>query len=114
MRVLFIDDRKREIEHLIDLSGISRVNEVETYIFVSLDDCLRVVQDFDPTVIMIGYDLSSYPVTGSIVIRMLRDNGITAKIVGNSSGGAVLFENDGVQIEGSTSRCFGRIAELLA
>ncbi len=112
MRVLFIDDREREIERLIALSQIDRDNVVEICIFTSLDDCLRMVRDFDPEVVLIGHGLSAYPLTGSDVIHHLRSQGVRARFVGNSGGGRVLFENDGIELDGAVNRSPGKIAEI--
>jgi hypothetical protein len=113
MRVLFIDDRQREIERLVDLSGVGRVHVVEIHIFTTLDHCWWTVHDFDPTVILIGHGLSVYPITGSDVIRHLRSQGVKARFVGNSGGGMILFENDGIEIEGSVDRHPSKLAALL-
>ena len=114
MRVLFIDDRKRDIERLINLSGINREHQVETEIFTGLDTCLQVVQGFEPEIVFIGHGLSAYPLTGSDVIRHLRSAGVVTKFIANSGGGAILFENDGVEVDGSANRCPGKITALLA
>ncbi len=112
MRVLFIDDRRCEVERLISLSGISREHQVETEIFTELDTCLRVVQSFQPEIVFIGHGLSVYPLTGSDVIRYLRSQGIKVRFIGNSGGGAVLFENDGIELDGVVNRSPGKIAEV--
>lgn len=113
MRVLFIDDRQHEVERLISLSGISRKHHVETEIFTGLDICLRVVQGFQPEIVFIGHGLSAYPLTGSDVIRHLRSHGVEAKFVANSGGGVVLFENDGISLDGSVDRHSASIAAFL-
>lgn len=113
MRVLFIDDRKSEIERLIDQSGIGRDHEVQVHIFRNTEECIREVHRFSPETIFIGHGISAYPVTGSDVIRELRTAGVNAKFIANSGGGAVLFENDGVWVDGSVNRCAGNIAALL-
>lgn len=112
MKVLFIDDRKTEIERLVDMSGINRVHQVKIYVFNTLGDCLHIVCDFDPDVILIGHGLASYPITGLDVINYLRAQGVCAQIIGNSGGGAILFENDGIRIDGSVDRHPSKLANL--
>ena len=112
MRVLFIDDREREVERLIALSDIDRGHDVEIFIFTNLDDSFRVVSHFRPEIIFIGHGLSAYPLTGSDVIRYLRSQGVQTRFIGNSGGGHVLFDDDGVSLDGSVDRNPGRVAEV--
>lgn len=114
MKVLFIDDRRSEIERLVSQSGISRDHEVDVHIFRETEACIDEVLRFAPDLVFIGHGLSAYPVTGSDVIRQLRAAGVEACFIANSGGGAVLFENDGAEVDGSVNRCAGKIADLLA
>jgi hypothetical protein len=114
VRILFIDDRRSEIERLISQSGIGRDHQVQMHMFRSIEACLSETLRFIPDIIFIGHGLSAYPITGSQVIQFLRAEGITARFIANSGGGQVLFENDGVAVDGSVNRIPGKIAELCA
>jgi hypothetical protein len=112
MRVLFIDDREREVERLIALSDIDRDHAVEIFIFTNLDDSFRVASHFRPEIIFVGHGLSAYPLTGSDVIRHLRSRGVRARFIGNSGGGAILFESDDIKLDGAVNRNPGKISEV--
>jgi len=112
MKVLFIDDRKCEIERLVALSQIDRFHNVGIYIFKNFEDCIRATRQFDADVIFIGHGLSTYPITGADVIKFLRDEGFQSKMIGNSGGGRYQFDADGANIDDSADRNPGRIAEI--
>lgn len=80
--------------------------------FHNIKACLSETLQFAPDIIFIGHGLSAFPVTGSEVIRYLRSTGVQAKIIANSGGGQVLFENDGVAVDGSVNRNPNKIAEM--
>jgi len=114
MKVLFIDDRRHEVERLITLSSIGRSHDVWIHIFENLEECGDAVSRFAPDIILVGHGLSAYPVTGSHVIEYLRTTGVQARYIANSGGGRVLFDGDGVEIDGSVDRSPSQIAKLLA
>ena len=115
MRVLFVDDRPIEIRSLWERAGLdSGTLEVLPLVpFESVEQVLELVADCHPDVIVVGHGLGKYPITGSDVVRALQETCYHGCIIGNSGGGAIAFERDGVLLDGNVDRNPKQLQQLL-
>lgn len=105
VKVLFVDDRLDEIMRQWQESGCDLQHELlPLEPFDSIERTSKLVQALSPDVIVIGHGLSCYPITGVDVIRALREQGYTGYVIANSGGGAELFANANVEVNGNVGR----------
>jgi hypothetical protein len=110
MKVLFIDDRLNEIASLWKSSGCANTHELlPLEQFRSVERALELVATHSPDVVIVGFGLGRWPVTGADVIRGLQDRGFSGEIVGNSGGGPSQYEQHGIHL-----RHVNRTPQLLA
>lgn len=104
-KIYFVDDRPEEVLRQWHLSGCACNHELgPVTIFETVRQTVEMVKAFEPNIILIGYGLGKYPVTGADVVRALRENGFTGRIIANSGGGAELFTQAGVEVDGTANR----------
>lgn len=110
--LLVIDDRPDELRDWINIVSQSGFY-MEIHIFKDVQTAVNDVELKDPAIVLVGHGLSSFPITGSDVVRALRKAGYNGIIVCNSGGGSLLFEKDGVSVDFSTDRNPNKLSELL-
>jgi len=114
VKVLFVDDRLTEVECQWQESGCDKQHELlPLEVFDSVARTCHLVRSFRPGVVVIGHGLSKHPITGSHVIRTLREQGYTGYIIANSGGGTEQFNRDNVEVDGSADRVGQRFREVL-
>lgn len=113
-KVMFVDDRLAEIIRQWDRSGCASNYElVPLEPFISIERTREIVQVFQPDVLLVGYGLSNSTTTGADVIRVLRQEGYTGRIIANSGGGAEQFRQAGIELAETANRNPQRLAEML-
>ena len=113
-KVLFIDDRLAEIQRQWQRSGCGMQHDLlPLEPFSSIERTCDLINDLHPHVVVIGYGLSKHAITGSDVIRALRERGYTGHVIANSGGGAGQFSRDGIEVDGSADRVGQHLQEIL-
>jgi len=104
-KILFVDDRPREIIRQWQLSGCGQLHQLlPLEPFESIEQVCQMVKSLQPDVVLIGYGLSKFPITGVDVIRALKNQGYTGYIIANSGGGTELFVRACVEVDASVNR----------
>jgi len=83
------------------------------HVFRDIDSAVEETAKIGPEIVLVGHGLSSFPITGSHVIRALRQAGYNGIIAGNSGGGSAPFEADGVAIDFAVDRNEKKLRNLL-
>jgi hypothetical protein len=111
---MFVDDRLDEVLRQWQESGCEKQHRLlPLEPFDSIERVSELVQKHQPDVIVIGFGLNRYPITGADVIRTLREQRYEGYVIANSGGGVKLFSEAGVDVSGSTDRSGRKFREIL-
>jgi len=115
--VLAIDDRPEEIRHLFTRTReLGGEFQEHIHVFKDLDTVIKDVFRFFPDIILIGHGLSAFPVTGTDVVRALREHSYFFEgrvIAGNSGGGKSVWVRDGIDLAYHVNRDPDKLVQVL-
>lgn len=101
-RVLFIDDRIEEVARQWRFSGCEDKHELlPLEPFNSLERTCQMIDALKPDIILVGYGLGKPNITGSDVVKSLRQRGYSGYVVANSGGGVEQFAD---AVDGTANR----------
>lgn len=113
--VLAIDDRPEEIQALFTRTeALGCAFDGCVHVFKDVGTAFAEAVDLCPDITLVGHGLSAQPVTGSDIVRSLREAGNFGGILaGNSSGGEEVWERDGIRLPFYVNRDPNLLALLL-
>lgn len=103
-KILFIDDRLNEVIQQWHRSGCADNHKLHLEQFESLERTCQVVTSFNLDIILVGFGLGKPDITGSDVIRSLRETVYQGHIIANSGGGQEQFDCACVAVDGNAAR----------